>query len=158
VPEILVVEDSGNIREEICEILQFEGFDVIWAENGLQGLEQAKKELPDLIISDVSVPKLNGYEFLAELQKSPITKSIPFIFLSGKTELIDLRKGMNMGADDYLIKPFKTDELVTVVKNKLKNQQLINDNIEEREYSLKEAGRMAKIGYWRYIKQTDTFF
>lgn len=158
--KILVVEDSKNIREEICEILQFEGFEVIWAENGAQGLEQAKKELPCLIISDISMPKLNGYQLLAKLQKLNMT--IPFIFLSGKTELPDLRKGMNMGADDYLVKPFNTDELVKVVKNKLKKQQLIKENInelvEENEYSLKEAGRMAKIGYWRYIKQTDTTF
>ena len=157
--KILVVEDSEVIREEICEILQFEDFDVIWAENGLQGLKQAKKELPNLILSDISMPKLNGYQLLAELQKSPITQSIPFIFLSGKTELPDLRKGMNMGADDYLIKPFIIDELIKVVKNKLKKQQLIKDNIdelvEENEYSLKEAGRMAKIGYYRYNNQND---
>jgi DNA-binding response OmpR family regulator len=107
--KILVVEDSEIIREEICEILQFEDFEVIWAENGEQGLERAKKELPNLIVSDISMPKLNGYQFLAELQKSSITQSIPFIFLSGKTELPDLRKGMNMGADDYLVKPFNTD-------------------------------------------------
>ena len=158
--KILVVEDSEVIREEICEILQFEDFDVIWAENGLQGLEQAKRELPNLILSDISMPKLNGYQFLAELQKSPITQSIPFIFLSGKNELPDLRKGMNMGADDYLIKPFNTAELIKVVKNKLKKQQLIKDNIdelvEENEYSLKEAGRMAKIGYYRYNNQIDS--
>jgi len=160
--KVLVVEDSKNIREEICEILLFEDFEVIWAENGTQGLEKAKKELPDLILSDVLMPKLNGYQLLAELQKSPTTQSIPFIFLSGKRELPDLRKGMNMGADDYLVKPINTNELIKVVKSKLKKQQLIKENIdelvEEKEYSLKEAGRMAKIGYWRYNKQTDTLF
>jgi PAS domain S-box-containing protein len=162
VPKILVVEDSKNIREEICEILQFEKFEVIWAENGLQGLELAKKELPNLILSDILMPKLNGYQLLAELQKLPTTKSIPFIFLSAKSELLDLRKGMNMGADDYLVKPFNTEELITVVKNKLKKQQLIKEDtdklVEEKEYSLKEAGRMAKIGSWGYDKQTDTNF
>ncbi|MGK0448894.1 MAG: DNA-binding response OmpR family regulator, partial [Polaribacter sp.] len=161
-PKILVIEDSKNIREEICEILQFEKFEVIRAENGLQGLELAKKELPNLILSDISMPKLNGYQLLAELQKLPTTKSIPFIFLSAKSELLDLRKGMNMGADDYLVKPFNTEELITVVKNKLKKQQLIKEDtdklVEEKEYSLKEAGRMAKIGSWGYDKQTDTNF
>ena len=160
--KILIVEDSKNIREEICEILKFENFEVICAKDGYEGLEQAKKELPCLIISDIAMPKLNGYQFLAELQKSSATESIPFIFLTGKNELQDLRKGMNMGADDYLIKPINTNELIKVVKNKLKKQQLIKENIdelvEENEYSLKEAGRMAKIGYWRYIKQTDTIF
>ncbi len=157
--KILVVEDSKSIREEICEILRFEDFEVISAENGLQGLEQAKTELPNLIISDISMLKLNGYEFLAELKKSPITELIPFIFLTGKTELPDLRKGMNMGADDYLIKPLNIDELIKVVKSKIKKSELIKENtdklVEENEYSLKEAGRMAKIGYWRYNKQTD---
>jgi PAS domain S-box-containing protein len=162
VSKILVVEDSKIIREEICEILEFEGFEVIWAENGAKGLKKAKVTLPNLIISDISMPKLNGYQFLKELQKSSTTESIPFIFLSGKTELPDLRKGMNMGADDYLVKPINTDELIKVVKSKLKKQKLIKDNIdelvEENEYSLKEAGRMAKMGYWRYNSQTDTIF
>ena len=157
---VLVVEDSKSIREEICEILLFEGFEVIYAEDGLCGLEKARTVLPNLIISDISMPKLNGYQFLAELQQSSTTKSIPFIFLSGKTQLPDLRKGMNMGADDYLVKPFNVDDLLKVVKSKLKKQKVIQDSIdelvEENEYSLKEAGRMAKIGYWRYIKQTDT--
>lgn len=159
-PKILVVEDSINIREEICEILVFEGFDVTWAENGVDGLKKAQTTLPSLIISDIAMPLLDGYQFLTELQKSEKTKSIPFIFLSGKTQLPDLRKGMNMGADDYLVKPFNVEDLIKVVKNKLKKQKVIQDNIdelvEENEYSLKEAGRMAKIGYWRYIKQTDT--
>ena len=159
-PKILVVEDSKSIRDEICQILQFEGFDVIWAENGARGLEQAKTALPNLILSDISMPILSGYELLAELQKSSTTESIPFIFLSGKNELPDLRKGMNMGADNYLVKPVNIDELIKVVKHKLKKQQVIQDNIdelvEENEYSLKEAGRMAKMGYWRYNKQTDT--
>lgn len=158
--KILVVEDSKSIRDEICQILQFEGFDVIWAENGARGLEQAKTALPNLILSDISMPILSGYQLLAELQKSSTTESIPFIFLSGKNELPDLRKGMNMGADNYLVKPVNIDELIKVVKHKLKKQQIIQDNInelvEENEYSLKEAGRMAKMGYWRYNKQTDT--
>jgi CheY-like chemotaxis protein len=159
--KILVVEDSKSIREDICEILQFEGFEVIWSENGEKGLEKAKTTLPNLILSDISMPKLDGYQFLAELKKSNATESIPFIFLTGKTELPDLRKGMNMGADDYLVKPINTHELTKVVKRKLKQQQVIQDNIDElvekNEYSLKEAGRMAKMGYWRYIKQTDTY-
>jgi PAS domain S-box-containing protein len=161
-PKILIVEDSESLLEEICEILQLEGYEVLGAKNGALGLKKAKKELPSLILSDISMPKLNGYQLLAELQKSTITGSIPFIFLSGKNELPDLRKGMNMGADDYLVKPINIDELIKVVKSKLKKQKLIKDNIdelvEENEYSLKEAGRMAKMGYWRYNSQTDTIF
>jgi PAS domain S-box-containing protein len=157
--KILVVEDSKGIRDEICDILRFEGFEVISSEDGEKGLEQAKKELPNLILSDILMPKLNGYQFLEELQKLPATKSIPFIFLSGKAQLLDLRKGMNLGAEDYLVKPFITDELIKVVKGKLKKHQLVQDNIDklvdENEFLLKEAGRMAKIGYWIYDKKTD---
>lgn len=157
--KILVVEDSKGIRDEICDILRFEGFEVIFSEDGEKGLEQAKKELPNLILSDISMPKLNGYQFLAELQKLPATKSIPFIFLSGKAQLADLREGMNLGAEDYLVKPFNTEELIKVVKGKLKKHQLVQDNIDklvnENEFLLKEAGRMAKIGYWIYDKKTD---
>jgi PAS domain S-box-containing protein len=160
--KILVVEDSRVIREEICEILQFENFEVIWAENGIQGLEQAKKELPNLIISDILMPKLNGYQLLAELQKSSTTESIPFIFLSAKSELLDLRKGMNMGADDYLVKPFNTDELIKIVKSKLKKQQLIQDNIDklakENEDLLKETSKIGKIGHWEYTNEAVTVF
>ncbi|TXD52652.1 MULTISPECIES: response regulator [unclassified Polaribacter] len=162
-PKILVVEDSKSLLEKICKILQSESFDVIWAENGAKGLKLATKELPNLIISDISMPKLNGYELLSELKKSATTALIPFIFLTGKKKLPDLRKGMNIGADDYLVKPFNVDELLNVVRSKLKKQQLSKESfdkldalVEQNEYSLKEASRMAKIGYWRYNNQTDT--
>jgi PAS domain S-box-containing protein len=162
-PKVLVVEDSESLLEEICEILEFEGYEVISAKNGTLGLKKAKKELPSLILSDISMPKLNGYQFLAELKKSTTTETIPFIFLTGKNKLPDLRKGMNIGADDYLIKPFNIDELLEVVANKLKKHQLNKESIakldklvEQNEYTLKKASRMAKIGYWRYNNRMDS--
>jgi|GEM_PF-1319988 len=157
--KILIVEDTLAIREEICDILLMEGYAVFQAENGKIGFEMALKELPDLIISDILMPHLNGIEMFKKLQKDENTIGIPLIFLSAKGEKADVRIGMNVGAEDYLIKPVNTDELINVVKRKLKRQQLIKDNldkrVEENEYLLKAAGKTAKIGYWTYDKQTD---
>ena len=109
-------------------------------------MEQAAKELQNLIISDIKIPKLNGCKLLSELKKLAETKSIPFIFLSRKIESPDLRRVINMGAEDYLIKPMNTDKLIKVVKDKLKKQQVIKENIdklvEEKEYSLGEPSKM----------------
>ena len=158
--KILIVEDTLAIREEVCDILVLEGYEVCQAANGQMGFNVALKELPDLIISDILMPKLNGFEMFEKLQKNKKTKSIPLIFLSAKGEKADVRTGMNAGAEDYLVKPVNTDELITVVKRKIEKQQLIKENLEklvkENEYVLKEAGRMAKIGYWEYLNETDT--
>ena len=121
-------------------------FEVIYAIDCKKGLEQAAKELQNLIISDIKIPKLNGCKLLSELKKLAETKSIPFIFLSRKIESPDLRRVINMGAEDYLIKPMNTDKLIKVVKDKLKKQQVIKENIdklvEEKEYSLGEPSKM----------------
>lgn len=158
--KILIVEDTVAIREEVCDILLLEGYLVYQAENGETGFNMALKERPDLIISDILMPKLNGFEMFKKLQKNKKTSSIPLIFLSAKGEKADVRTGMNAGAEDYLVKPVNTDDLIIVVKRKLEKQQLIKGNleklVEENEYVLKEAGRMAKIGYWEYVKQTDS--
>ena len=158
--KILIVEDTLAVREEIYDILLMEGYQIFEAENGETGFEMALKEHPNLIISDILMPELNGFEMFEKLQNNKNTMSIPFLFLSAKGEKEDIRMGMNLGAEDYLVKPFNTDELLKVVKNKLKQQQLIKDNREklviENEYVLKEACRMAKIGYWTYDKKTNT--
>jgi two-component system, sensor histidine kinase and response regulator len=117
--KILVVEDTQYVREEIRDILTIENFEVFEASNGFEGIEAVSKEIPDLIISDISMPQLNGYEFLTELRSNAKTENIPFIFLSAKSDLSDIRRGMNLGADDYLIKPLSPDELINVVNKKL---------------------------------------
>mgnify|MGYP000967414422 CR=1 FL=1 len=137
--KILVVEDSTSIREEICDILRFEDFGVISAENGEIGLEKAKTEMPNLIISDIAMPKLNGYQLLGELQKSPQTESIPFIFLSAKAEITDVREGMNLGADDYLVKPFNSEELIKVIKSKFNKQKLIKENLDKLRLNIGQS-------------------
>ena len=158
--KILIVEDTRLIREEIYDILSLEGHTVLQAENGDVGYKMAITNLPDLIISDILMPELNGLEMFEKLKENKKTKRIPLIFLSAKGGYEDIRSGMNAGAEDYLIKPIITDELVEVVNRKLEKQQLIRTNIDnlidENQFILKEAGRMAKIGFWTFDKQTNT--
>ena len=111
------------MRENIEEMLALADYQVLSAENGKIGLELVKKELPDLIICDIMMPELDGYGVLYYLSKVPETRAIPFIFLSAKTERTDLRKGMNLGADDYITKPFEEMELLEAIESRLKKRQ-----------------------------------
>jgi len=116
---ILVVEDTEAIREELCDILRMEGFSVIEADNGIAALDIAKKEKLNLIISDVLMPGLDGFELYKELEKNNLTKEIPFIFLSAKANKDAIVKGLRMGAKDYIIKPVSPDELLFAVNDKI---------------------------------------
>ncbi len=122
---ILLIEDNQEIRENTCEILELDGFEVITAANGKEGLELARSEMPDLIICDIMMPIMDGYTVLYFLSKEPKTTDIPFIFISAKAERVDLRKGMEMGADDYITKPFEDVELISAVRNRLKKKEMI---------------------------------
>lgn len=117
---ILIIEDDENVRKNIGELLSEEGYNILSAANGKFGMMVAKESLPDLIISDIMMPEKNGYELLKELSSLKETGHIPFLFLSAKAELNDLRKGMELGADDYLFKPFKSSELLKAVETRLK--------------------------------------
>ena len=119
---ILIVEDTLTIREEIHDILVMEGYIVFDAENGSIGFETALKERPDLIISDILMPKLNGFEMHKKLQNNKITKVIPLIFLSAKAEKTDISTGMNLGAEDYLTKPIDVEDLLNTVKVKIEKK------------------------------------
>jgi signal transduction histidine kinase len=132
--KILVVEDAHALRKDILEMLTFEGFDVRGAENGLVGVQTAREYMPDLIICDIMMPELDGYGVLAELQKDVSTATLPFIFLTAKTDKMDVRHGMDLGADDYLTKPFTAAELIRTVHARL----------EKREVITKVAGRRLK--------------
>ena len=112
---ILVIEDNNEIRENTAEILQLAGYETFTAENGKIGVETALREKPDLIVCDIMMPVLDGYGVLHLLNKNESTRNIPFIFLSAKTERTDLRKGMEMGADDYITKPFEEIELLKAI-------------------------------------------
>ncbi|HEX7413502.1 MAG TPA: response regulator, partial [Bacteroidia bacterium] len=103
---IILIEDNKDVRENTTEILELANYKVIQAENGKQGVELTKLHKPDLIICDIMMPVLDGYGVIHLLTKNPETASIPFIFLTAKSERMDFRKGMEMGADDYISKPF----------------------------------------------------
>ncbi len=122
--KILVIEDDVNIQSTIFEFLQAEGFEVFLAMNGRQGIQIAQTVLPSLIICDIMMPEMDGFEVLKNLSSSASTSSIPFIFLSARSENPDVRQGMNSGADDYLTKPFKLDDLLDAVQSRLRKKEL----------------------------------
>jgi DNA-binding response OmpR family regulator/DNA-dependent RNA polymerase auxiliary subunit epsilon len=124
---VLLIEDDATLRENTAELLELENYKVIKAINGKEGLDFAKKELPDVIVCDIMMPKLDGYGVLEGLSKSERTKYIPFIFLSAKTERKDVRKGMNLGADDYITKPFEEEELLTAIESRLAKAAIIKE-------------------------------
>jgi DNA-binding response OmpR family regulator len=123
--KILVIEDNNEVRENIAEILELSNYKVVTAEDGKKGVELALHEVPDLIVCDIMMPVLDGYGVLHLLSKHVETYGIPFIFLTAKSEKIDLRKGMEMGADDYLTKPFDGIELLNAIEIRLKKAESI---------------------------------
>jgi diguanylate cyclase len=134
--KILVIEDERVIRNNLLKLLSAEGFESIGAENGNQGLQLAQSEQPDLIICDILMPGLDGYEVLKALQQNPKTASIPFIFLTAKAERSDWRQGMNLGADDYLTKPFTRAELLAAITSRLQKKVSLT---EQHTRQLKRA-------------------
>jgi two-component system sensor histidine kinase/response regulator len=134
--KILIVEDTLAIREEIFDILIMENYTVFQAKNGKTGFEIALKEEPDLIISDILMPELNGIEMFKKLQTDKKTRSIPLIFLSAKGEKKDIRNGMNLGAEDYLTKPINVNDLLNAVENKIKKKISIDQKIIDKTATL----------------------
>jgi DNA-binding response OmpR family regulator len=123
--KILVIEDEASVGNNIQEILESGGFDVILAQNGEAGIELAKQLIPDLIICDIMMPGLDGYGVLMALREQPDTAMIPFIFLTAKTTREDFRQGMNLGADDYITKPFRRAELLESIEARLEKHTLL---------------------------------
>lgn len=128
--KILVIEDNMEVREVLEEVLELSGYDVETAEDGMIGVKKALTNPPNLIICDVMMPKLDGYGVLNILGKKPATADIPFIFLTAKTEKADLRRGMNLGADDYISKPFYKDELLQVIETRLKRSERLKKKFD----------------------------
>lgn len=127
---VLLIEDDTVLRENTAELLELSNYKVITAANGQIGLEAAIKNNPDIIVCDVMMPILDGYGVLEGLSKDNITKFIPFIFLSAKTERRDVRKGMDLGADDYITKPFSEDEIISAIESRIAKAAILK---EERE-------------------------
>lgn len=120
---ILIIEDNNELRENLSEILQLSGYETIVAENGKIGVELAIKTNPDLILCDVMMPLLDGFGVLKILSGNPLLMDTPFMFLTAKSEKIDFRKGMNLGADDYITKPFDDVELLESIEIRLKKRE-----------------------------------
>lgn len=129
--KILVIEDHTDVRENIAEILDLAGYETFQAPHGKEGVRIAVQEMPDLIICDIMMPELDGYGVLHILNKRTDTSHIPFIFLSAKAEKEDFRKGMNMGADDYLTKPFDDKELLQTIELRLSKRVAPNTMPED---------------------------
>ncbi|MCG7857618.1 response regulator [Flavihumibacter sp.] len=146
---ILIIDDHNEIRENIAEILTLGGYHAFTAENGKKGVELALVEKPDLVVCDIMMPELDGYGVLHLLRKNPETEHVPFIFLTAKVERSDFRKGMEMGADDFITKPFDDIELLNAIEIRLKKQDILQHKyagtekgMNELMQDLKESGFM----------------
>jgi len=137
---ILLIEDNDDIRENTAEILELTGYSVLTAENGKVGVEKALTSRPDLVICDIMMPVLDGYGVLHIFNKNPQLAGIPFIFLTAKTERNDFRRGMELGADDYLTKPFDESELLSAIEGRLNRFQNINPYQFKGDYDLQQEG------------------
>lgn len=137
---ILLIEDNDAIRENTAEILELTGYTVLTAENGKIGVEKALATRPDLVICDIMMPVLDGYGVLHIFNKNPQLAGIPFIFLTAKTERTDFRKGMELGADDYLTKPFDESELLSAIEGRLNRFQTMKPVELKPDYNLQQEG------------------
>ncbi|MDF5718445.1 MAG: response regulator [Rhizonema sp. NSF051] len=125
--KILVIEDDTITRNLFLEGLEAEGFSSIGAENGTVGIQQAQEHIPDLVICDIGMPDMDGYGVLSVLRQDPVTAIIPFIFLTGSGSMADLRRGMDLGADDYLTKPSTVENLLRAIAARLEKQSTLVD-------------------------------
>ncbi|MEG9328339.1 cAMP-binding domain of CRP or a regulatory subunit of cAMP-dependent protein kinases [Salinimicrobium catena] len=122
---VLLIEDDTTLRENTRELLEFSGYRVFTAENGKIGVDRALEKVPDIIVCDIKMPQLDGYGVYEALCKSRTTREIPFIFLSVKAEPEDIRRGMNLGADDYLTKPFRETDLLNAIASRLAKRAIL---------------------------------
>ena len=135
---ILIIEDSDDVRENMKEILELSNYQVITARNGKEGLEVAQKNIPDIILCDVMMPLLDGYGVLRGLSNNPITKNIPFIFVTAKSDKSDFRIGMDLGADDYLTKPFNGNDLLSLVNARIKKAEVLKELLKRNSNDLEK--------------------
>ena len=136
--KILVIDDEEWLREMVHMALREKGFDVVEAENGAVGIEVARRELPDLILCDVNMEKVDGYLALAALRNEPTTAAIPFILMTGLADNAGMRHGMELGADDYLPKPFAIEALYAAVDARLKKAQALRQHAEKKLTDLRD--------------------
>jgi DNA-binding response OmpR family regulator len=158
---ILIIEDNADVRENAAEILELSNYNVLTAENGKTGVELALEKHPDLIVCDIMMPVLDGYGVLHLLSKHKETSAIPFIFLTAKSEKNDVRKGMELGADDYLTKPFDGIELLNAVETRLKKAEQVKQTytaeIKKLKDILEEAQSHSNIKLTSNEREVETF-
>ncbi|AZQ62337.1 response regulator [Flammeovirga pectinis] len=126
---VLVIDDEKNLLDSIVDLLEINDFTVLAADSGKKALEIIDNKLPDIILCDIMMPAMNGYLFLKELRKNPLAVGIPFIFLSAKSDKKDIRKGMNLSADDYLTKPFTQAELLESIRARINRIEVLKSEI-----------------------------
>jgi len=165
---IVVIEDQFEVRDNLAEILELSGYKVYQAADGATGVTAVQTHLPDLILCDVMMPRLDGYGVLKILRADPATRHIPFVFLTAKSENVDVRKGMGLGADDYLIKPFDDVDLLETIRLRidrmnLRSSQLSDDTRSDRHFFDEKKARerlhslFADGEEWHY-KSGDTLY
>ena len=154
-PKILIIEDEEAVRENILDLLEAEAFETIAAANGRIGVHLAISEVPDLILCDLMMPQLDGYGVLTALRQDPSTATIPFIFLTAKSAKSDFRQGMNMGADDYITKPFTRAELLSAIMNRLEKYATLKMYLSPKTVinNLSPKMQLLEISLHRAIKQ-----
>src|SRR5687768_4654489 len=158
--KILLIEDNLEVRENTEEILTLANYKVLTAPNGKLGVELAQHEKPDLIICDIMMPELDGYGVLHILSKKEETALIPFIFLTAKSEKSDIRKGMNLGADDYLTKPFDDTDLLNAIETRLRKSEIqkkYDATPQGLDAFLRDAGQVLNLKDLGKDKKTKTF-
>ncbi|MEM9896778.1 MAG: response regulator, partial [Bacteroidota bacterium] len=161
--KILVIEDQLDVRENIVELLELSSYEVRDAENGKVGVKEALQNPPDLILCDIMMPEMDGFEVLYLLSKNPKTASLPFIFLTAKAEKQDFRKGMNMGADDYITKPFDEMDLLGAIERRLtKYRELHNAEdfaqLEKAAVNYQSLANLEKDRKTRLFKKKDILY
>lgn len=129
--KLLIIEDDDDIRENIKEVFELSGDNVFTASNGEEGIKLISKIKPDLILCDISMPMMDGFQVKKSLEANAVTSTIPFIFLTAKADMISMREGMNLGADDYIVKPIRAKELVETVHKRIERLLGLKSNIEK---------------------------
>ncbi len=166
--KIVVIEDHHDVRDNLCEMLELAGYLVEAASNGKEGVVLVKKTLPDLILCDIMMPEIDGYGVLHMLNRDAQTTGIPFIFLTAKAEREDFRRGMALGADDYIIKPFDHENLLTTIENRLLKAQKLKtattqtpghfERFVDEAAGLISLKRLAEAKEARHYRKKDAVF
>lgn len=148
--KILLIEDDVTVRENTAELLELSDYEVVTASNGKAGIEKAKAEHPNIIVCDIMMPEIDGYGVLESLSKNPETANIPFIFLSAKTEHKDIRRGMDLGADDYLTKPFEEEDLLSAIESRLAKVAIL-DSFQKKNGAVPAEAKLSSLDDLREV-------